>query len=56
MNGYFNFNFCQFPLDEKLTIENQDSATADICLKNTTHLLHCAENKLATQFVENFQQ
>ena len=30
---------------KKVTNENQDSATADICIKNATNLLHYAETK-----------
>jgi hypothetical protein len=30
---------------KKVTNENQGSATADICLKNATNLLHYAETK-----------
>jgi hypothetical protein len=32
-------------LMKKVTNENQDSATADICIKNATNLLHYAEAK-----------
>jgi len=41
---------------KKVTNENQDSATADICLKNATNLLHYAETNSPLTFVENFQQ
>jgi hypothetical protein len=50
-------SFITFPLDEKLTNENQDSATADICIKNAADFsITLKKNKLATNLCLNFQQ
>jgi hypothetical protein len=43
---------CQFPLDEKLSNENQDSSKADIRIKNATNLRHYAETNDPPKFIK----